>query len=160
MYIRRSLEKKILEISEASEMNFRLYDWGRKSEDRVLMLEDALDFIEYHKLSDDALKPLRAAKTPDQVGGDGKAPVMPGSAKAGASDPVMPGSASAKAGASAPVMPGSDRASLTLTAGTCALIPADYSDFFLVPGRKDTVLLEAYIARTEPDDTYHGEEPE
>ena len=78
-----------------------------------------------------------AIKTPNQVGGDAKAPVMPGSDRA-----------SLPAGA------------LTLTAGTCALIPADYPDFFLVPCRKGTVLLEAYIARTEPDDTYHGEEPE
>ena len=181
---------KILEISEASEMNFRLYDWGRKSEDRVLLLEDALDFIDYRKLSEDALKPLQAAegekgthwvdeeemiihrlplsetlhiyterfesfilytcvsgevsiKTPDQVGGDAKVPVMPG--------PDRASPASAKAGSPAPV---------TLTAGTCALIPADHPDFFLVPCRKDTVVLESYIARTEPDDTYHGEDPE
>ena len=181
---------KILEISEASEMNFRLYDWGRKDEDRVLLLEEALDFIDYRKLSDEALKPLRAAqsdkgshwvdeeemiihclplsdtlhiyterfesfilytcvsgevaiKTPDQVGGDGKAGASIVSAKAGA-----------------PVTPSPDRASLTLTAGACALIPADHPDFFLVPCQKDTVVLEAYIARTEPDDTYHGAEPE
>ncbi len=196
---------KILEISEASEMNFRLYDWGRKSEDRVLLLEDALDFIDYRKLSDEALKPLRAAKTPDQVGGDDN---MPGSDRASLTHWVdeeemiihcLPLSdtlhiytdrfesfilytcvsgevaiqtpdrvgGDGKAGASivsakagVPVTPGPDRASLTLTAGTCTLIPADHPDFFLVPCQKDTVVLESYIARTEPDDTYHGEEPE
>ena len=178
---------KILEISEASEMNFRLYDWGRKSEDRVLMLEDALDFIEYRKLSDEALRPLRAGKTPAQASGEqasgthwvdeeemiihclplsdtlhiytdrfesfilytcvsGEVSIQ---AQAGATEASA--SAAAKAGSPAPV---------TLTAGTCALIPADHPDFFLVPRTKDTVLLETYIARTEPDDTYHGEEPE
>ncbi len=174
---------KILEISEASEMNFRLYDWGRKSEDRMLMLEDALDFIDYRKLSEDALRPLRTA----QVGGEHSGP---GSAsgvhwvdeeemiihRLPLSDTLhiyterfesfilytcvsgevsiqtgTAGAAATKAGSPAPV---------TLTAGTCALIPADHPDFFLVPRAKDTVLLEAYIDRTEPDDTYHGEEPE
>ena len=177
---------KILEISEASEMNFRLYDWGRKSEDRLLMLEDALDFIDYHQLSEEALQPLRAKQPLAQAGSvhapeqasathwvdeeemiihrlplsdtlhiyterfesfilytcvSGEVSIQTGTA----------GAAATKAGSPAPV---------TLTAGTCALIPADHPDFFLVPRTKDTVLLEAYIARTEPDDTYHGEDPE
>ena len=164
---------KILEISEASEMNFRLFDWGRKSEDRMLMLEDALDFIDYRKLSDDALRPLRAAQTPVHAG-EGQAsgthwvdeeemiihrlPLsdtlhiyterfesfilytcvsgevsIQAQSKAGSTT-------SAEAGSPAPV---------TLTAGTCVLIPADYPDFFLVPCKKDTVLLEAYISRND-----------
>ncbi len=174
---------KILEISEASEMNFRLFDWGRKSEDRMLMLEDALDFIEYRKLSADALQPLRSAKTPDQVGGDDKAHVMPGSDWASLTHWVdeeemiihrLPLSdtlhiyterfesfilytcvsgevsiqAQSKAGSTTSAEAGSP-VPVTLTAGTCALIPADYPDFFLVPCRKDTVLLEAYISRND-----------
>ncbi len=176
---------KILEISEASEMNFRLYDWGRKSEDRMLMLEDALDFIEYRKLADDALRPLRTAQVGGEHSGPGSASgvhwvdeeemiihhlplsdtlhiyterfesfILYTCVSGEVSIQVQSGSGSttsAKAGSPAPV---------TLTAGTCTLIPADHPDFFLVPRAKDTVLLEAYIDRTEPDDTYHGEEPE
>ncbi|MBP5539908.1 MAG: class I mannose-6-phosphate isomerase [Bacteroidales bacterium] len=173
---------KILEISEASEMNFRLYDWGRKSEDRMLMLEDALDFIEYRQLSDEALQPLRGIQAPAQAGSEnspaeqasgthwvdeeemiihrlplsdtlhiyterfesfilytcvsGEVSIQTNTATDAAS------TASAKGGLPAPVI---------LTAGACALIPADHPDFFLVPRRKDTVLLEAYIARNDTD---------
>lgn len=175
---------KILEISEASEMNFRLYDWGRKSEDRLLMLEDALDFIEYRKLSDEALRPLRA----EQAGSENSAAAQASGThwvdeeemiihRLPLSDTLhiyterfesfilytcVSGEVSIQAAAAgadtAAAAKSASPASVTLTAGACALIPADHPDFFLVPRQKDTVLLEAYIARTEPDDTYHGED--
>ena len=173
---------KILEISEASEMNFRLYDWGRKSEDRVLMLEDALDFIEYRKLPEDALRPLRADQVPEQAGEQASGTHWADEEEmmihrlplsdtlhiyterfesfilyTCVSGEVSIQTQAGATGASAAAQAGS---SVTLATGTCALIPADHPDFFLVPRTKDTILLEAYIARTEPDDTYHGEEPE
>lgn len=166
---------KILEISEASEMNFRIYDWERKTggtsapeasgeDGRPILLEDAMDFIDYRQLPAAALSPLRSDIP---FGQRGKDPVTPLCEEAefvvrrlAVNDPLcirtercdsfllyvcVNGELSVQVG-------GTDIS--TVSAGGCFLIPADHPDFFLVPQRKDTLLLEIFMERSRTEDEF------
>ena len=172
---------KILEISEASEMNFRIYDWGRAADgvsspeasgedERPILLEDALDFIDYRKLPAPALCPLRSDIPLDQRGKEPLTPLCEEEEfvvrRLAVNDPLHIRTEQyegfilyACVGGEVSVQCRSEGRPLNtiVPCGQCVLIPADMEDFFLVPQRKDTVLLEIFIARSETDDGYAQE---
>lgn len=153
---------KLLEISEASEMNFRLYDWGRTTDGapspeasegngRPILLEEALDFIEYKRLPVEALRPLPDGKAVREEFVVNRLTV---------NDPLHVYTEQFEsfilyvcAGGEVSVQSrlAGNTLNTIVSCGQAVLIPADMEDFFLVPRQKDTLLLEVHLARTEEE---------
>lgn len=147
----------LLEVSEASPLDFCLSGWGKEVPedefDSSLSLVEALDFIDY-----------KAYKTPEKTEGklvkrreftvtrlDLKDPLHIIGEEAGsfAVYTCIEGEASIQ-------IPGEDKSldSFILAAGETVLVPAEVDDFYLVPRRSDTVLIEAMVDKFEEDDKY------
>ena len=156
---------KINEIQEASDITFRLYDWGRElnpATRREMHLEEALDCIDYHKYDEEACCchlsdedsvrvlvespqfiitsiPLRSA-----------AKVKMEEFKSCVVYICTKGSARIEA----------DGQAWTISAGETVLIPASLDLIMLTPSAEGTHLLQAHLPQPPKDDVYDGPEPE
>lgn len=148
---------KVIEIQESSELNFRIYDWGHKDENRPIMLEEALDFINYaaydinnahpqgHLLEG---APIHLAERDEFIIN-----------KLCVSDPLHIYTEQfesfivyvcAEGEISIQSQQGkvqSETQQVVLSRGQAVLIPADMKDFFIVPRQRDSVILETHISR-------------
>lgn len=148
----------LLEVSEASPLDFCLYGWGEEvSEvqfDSALGLIEALDFIDYRA----STVTSGAENSPKLVKSDEftanrlelKDPVhiIPGE-NGGFSIYVC---ISGEASVQVPAHGGME--STILTAGETVLVPAEIDDFYLVPRQGGTVLVEVLVEREEEPDAY------
>ena len=147
----------MLEVSEASPLDFCLFDWGNEASedefDETLTLVDALDFIDYK------------AYTPSEEAPDGKLVKTPEFTvtRMDLKDPVhiLAGEnggfavyfcASGEASVQVPATGGME--STVLSAGETVLVPAEIDDFYLVPRQGGTVLVEVLVEREEEPDAY------
>ncbi|MBO4916801.1 MAG: hypothetical protein J5374_02840 [Bacteroidales bacterium] len=165
----------LLEVSEASPLDFCLHGWGGEVPedefDPALSLEEALDFIDFRSFR-------RYAPQDDSNVIPGASSVIPGGAKESGTlvkcpeftatkmdlkDPlhIMAGEnggfavyfcVSGEASVQVPVPGGME--STVLAAGETVLVPAEVDDFFLVPRQSGTVLVEVLVEREEEADAY------
>lgn len=165
---------EIAEISESSPLDFRLFDWGRKGEldpfDAELSLEEAFDFIDYR-----AWKPADALAVRDDKGSlrltDNKEFTA---AEIRLSEALHVSCSdfgsfiaylciSGEASIQIPADPESGRKDLeTYVMGRdeVILVPAEVTDFFLVPRASDTVILETVMSPRSEEDSYGGKASE
>lgn len=132
----------LLEIAESSELWFRLYDWGKT--DRELHLEEAFDLIDLkgkiagHAAGTDATEQFTVNAIP-----------LTDALKSHRDEDdtfllyvCVKGAAVVQA----------DGTNYGLKTGEVVLVPAEVSDFFLLPAEKDTMLLEVRMdPRSEND---------
>lgn len=145
---------KIVEISECSELTFSIHDWGDGlSEGEELLLEEALDLIEYSSAEPVPVRGSVLAEIPQFKVTELKlsAPLQISS--------EQPGSFTlytcAKGGASIQVPQEEENGSLReypLKAGQSLLVPAEVDTFFLVPTSDGTVLLESLVEHQDVQD--------
>lgn len=164
---------KIAEIQEASDMTFRLYDWGREfnpATRREMHLDDALDSINYKKYDEAACSchletdPAKAVEK-----GEGVRVLV--------EDPhfvitslslTAPAKIAMEQFRSCVVfqcLTGSltvqcDGASFPLAAGETMLIPASLDTVTLIPAAGGTHLLQVHLPQPPKDDVYDGPEPD
>ena len=146
----------LLEVGEASPLDFCLYDWGREgsneASDTGLGLEEALDFIDFK-----AYAPAGAPEGKLARGDEFTA------TKLELKDPVriVAGEDGGFAvyfcvsGEAAIQVHGPDAIESTVirTAET-VLVPAEINEFYLVPRQAGTVLVEVLVEREEKPDEY------
>ncbi|MBO5596287.1 MAG: class I mannose-6-phosphate isomerase [Bacteroidales bacterium] len=132
----------LLEIAESSELWFRLYDWGKT--ERELHLEEAFDLIDLkgkiagHAAGTDATEQFTVNAIP-----------LTDALKSHRDEDdtfllyvCVKGAAVVQA----------DGTNYGLKTGEVVLVPAEVSDFFLLPAEKDTMLLEVRMdPRSEND---------
>ena len=160
---------KIAEIQEASDITFRLYDWGRElnpATRREIHLDEALDCIDYKKY-DEAANCCHLGK--DNAEADGvrvlaespqfiisslrlkePAKVKMEEFKSCVVFMCVDGSATVQTGG----------ASYPIASGETMLIPASLDDLLLVPGPDGVHLLQTHLPQPPKDDVYEGPEPE
>lgn len=148
----------LLEISEASDLNLAISDWGRKNGGQALMLEEALDLIDYRKLPVEALRPIPVKE-------DGVVAHLVSRDeflinRLRVDDPLHIYTeqyesfilyACVRGEVSVQWHEGEKTENAVLRAGQALLIPAEMEDFFLVPREKGSVLIEAYLQREDHD---------
>ena len=151
----------VAEIQESSDLTFRLYDWGREDSEetaRPMHLEEAFDLIDFGKC-DTQVYIKKAAegniftcrefrvnlmeiRQPLQIGHPGYFIVY----------------VCTEGELSIQVHSGDDTDKKTdeyrLKKGESILIPADMSDFYLVPVDRDTTILEVMPGETDELDSY------
>ena len=147
----------LLEVSEASPLDFCLYGWDSEVDedefDTALGLVEALDFIDYkaYKPSDDAPEG-KLVKSPEfsVTKLDLKDPVhiLAGENGGFAVYVCIGGEASVQV----PAAGGME--STILASGETVLVPAEIDDFYLVPRQAGTVLVEILVEREEEADAY------
>jgi len=150
----------LLEVSEASPLDFCLHDWGdglpEDEFDPALGLEEALDFIDFKAFKDvmpgSDLASHTLVKCPEFTATrlDLKDPVHINAGTDGgfAVYACVSGEASVQVPA-----PGGMESTL-LRAGETVLVPAEVDDFYLVPRQSGTVLVEVLVDREEEPDAY------
>ena len=146
---------EILEIGEASPLDFCLCAWGEEVHpdefDPALSLIEALDFIQYKRFTAPALpggdkladlpqfrvERLRLP-APMVITHEANAPFLLYCCITGAADVQLP-------------LPGGQSLDFPLRAGETILVPSECTEFRLVPTGRDTALLETTVLRTETD---------
>ncbi len=130
---------RLLEIAEASELGFRLHDWG--AEGREIHLEEAFDLIDF-----------RQAPRPEPLKTDLLAAVPQFTVHRIALLAALKSHASEEdsflvyvctRGAAALQLP--TRENYHLKAGDVLLVPSEVCDFYLIPEDNDTELLEVRL---------------
>ena len=136
----------LVEIAEASELWFRLYDWGK--DDRELHLEEAFDLIDFRK--------YRVARKEEQNGAIAITPQFTVNQFA-LSQPLKStrdeddtfllyyctkGQADIQA----------DKVNYKMKEGDLILVPAEVNEFFLLPETQDAELLEIRMDPRQEDD--------
>lgn len=164
---------KIAEIQEASDMTFRLYDWGREfnpATRREMHLDEALDSINYKKY-DEAACSCHLETDPAKAVEKGE------SVRVLVEDPhfvitslslTAPAKIAMEQFRSCVVfqcLTGSltvqcDGASFPLAAGETMLIPASLDTVTLIPAAGGTHLLQVHLPQPPKDDVYDGPEPD
>ncbi|MBQ6912164.1 MAG: class I mannose-6-phosphate isomerase [Bacteroidales bacterium] len=131
----------LLEVAEASELWFRLHDWG--SSERELHLEEAFDLIDLSgKISAHKGEVVTDQFTVHQI------PLAEALKSHRDEDDTfllyicLKGAAVLQA----------DGENYKLGKGELILVPAEVNDFFLVPGERDTLLMEVRMDPRESDD--------
>ena len=154
---------EILEVSESSPLDFCLCGWGEEVSpeefDTALSLEEALDFIDY--------KAWKAPEAPHYHKGEvvRKLIDIPEFTVTllQLGDPLHIYSerfdsfilySCIRGEASVQIDVLGQTARFPLMAGETMLVPAECPDFFLVPGDRDTVILETTVAPREEQDSY------
>jgi len=147
----------MLEVSEASPLDFCIFDWGNEvSEDEfddALTLVEALDFIDYKAYSPSGEVPEgKLVKRPEFTATkmDLKDPVHINAGTDGGFAVYF--CASGEASVQVPAAGGME--STVLRAGETVLVPAEIDDFYLVPRQSGTVLVEILVEREEEADAY------
>lgn len=164
----------IAEIQESSDMTFRLYDWGREFNPktaRKMHLDEAIDLINYGKFDDRLYHkgPLwedgdkgdgvirQLVKCPQFTVNEMKvnSPLKIEKEKFGGFIIYMCINGGAAIQVPVPDGKGGKMTESTeLKKGETVLVPADMSDFVIVPTEKDTLLVEAMVERQEEVDNY------
>ena len=145
---------KILEIAEASELNLRLYDWGRNDSKRELHLEDAIDLINYK-----AYDPSLNLKPHNHDFLLSDAPEF-NITKLVLTDTLHIYSENYKSFIIYTCIEGEAHIEIqkeekySLTKGESILIPAGMEDFYLVSDSCSAILLESYLKVEEKIDNY------
>ena len=145
---------EILEIAESSPLDFCLCAWGEEVHpdefDTSLTLVDALDFIDYRRFGAPAPAGDRLADLPqlrvERLSLD--APLAYTQSE-GASFVLY----SCIRGGAIVQLPlaGGQSLDFRLPAGETVLVPAECAEYRLLPGERDTLLLETTVHRTETD---------
>lgn len=151
----------LLEISEASPLDFCLTGWGEQvpeSEfDSALSIVEAMDFIDYAAykgspitLSGEMITGLakRQEFTVNHL--DLKDPVHILAERADSFTIYT----CAEGAASVQIISGDKTDNYNLNAGETLLIPAEIEDFYLVPRQSGTELIEVFVERKEEPDQY------
>lgn len=176
---------KIAEIQEASDITFRLYDWGREfnpATRREIHLDEALDCINYRKYDEAACSCHLDGLTAGE-GDDGGVKVLvndphfiitsmamrkPARIKMEefkscivyiclSGEAAVTSGEEARRGAAAGKT--SDAGPWTLKAGETMLIPASMEDLQIVPAPGGVHLLQVHLPQPPKDDIYDGPEP-
>ena len=145
---------EILEIAEASPMDFCLCGWGEEVHpdefDPALSLVDALDFISYRRFEAEIpvgdrladLPQLRVDRlrlsAPLAISQPDGAPFSLYSCLQGGASVRLP-------------LPGGQSLAFVLHAGETMLVPAECAEYQLLPAERDTLLLETTVQRKETD---------
>lgn len=154
---------KIAEIQEASDITFRLYDWGRENNPatrREIHLDEALDSIDYkkydeaaccaHLTEDDGVRVLAECPqfivTSLPLREPAKVAMEP--FKSCVVYSCLRGGVRVETGG----------ARYTLTAGETMLIPATADDLLLIPDAGGAHLLQTHLPQPPKDDVYEGPE--
>ena len=164
---------KIAEIQEASDMTFRLFDWGREfnpATRRQMHLDEALDSINYRKYDEAACScHLETDAAAAVRKGDGVRVLV--------NDPhFILTSLSLIAPAKVPMtefkscvvlqcLAGSlkveaDGKLFPLSAGETMLIPVSLDDLLLIPDTGGAHLLQVHLPQPPKEDVYEGPEPD
>ena len=153
----------LLEVSEASPLDFCLSGWGREvPEDEFddnLSLVEALDFIDYK-----AYKPVphadgklvkRREMTVTELNLKDPVHIIGEEAGSFAVYTCVAGEASVQ-------VPDEDKRmdSYIIAAGDTVLVPSEVDDFYLVPRQSGTILIEAMVDKFEEEDKYIDPEAE
>jgi mannose-6-phosphate isomerase len=164
---------KIAEIQEASDLTFRLYDWGREfnpATRRAIHLDEALDCINYRKYDEAAccchLEGLQGGKNTADNGVrvlvDDPHFVITSLRLFSPARIRMEDFKSCLVlicvGGSATVVQDENR--YTLAAGETMLIPASLDTLQVVPSQGGAHLLQVHLPQPPKDDVYDGPEPE
>ncbi|MCQ2143801.1 MAG: class I mannose-6-phosphate isomerase [Bacteroidales bacterium] len=156
----------IAEIQESSDMTFRLYDWGREfnpATARKMHLDEAMDVINY-----DMFDAANYRKGPAWGTEEKAVEVLAGRpeftvTKYNLTEPLKVSTEQSDsfmvyvcpAGEAAIEVPsGAGMDNYILHKGETILVPAEVGNFFVVPRDKDTIVLEAYVARHDDTDMY------
>lgn len=174
----------LVEVEDSSDMTFRLYDWGREADPataRAIHLDEAIDLIDYRKFDESNYRkgPMWEHECecegechchdegPKVVDTLVEAPQFKVT-KLDLTDPLHIYTEQFESfiiyvcveGAASVQVPSEDENgqpkmdSYEFAKGETIMIPADMSDFFLVPRDKDTVILEAVSRPAEEIDGY------
>ena len=166
----------IAEIQEASDITFRLYDWGREfnpATRREMHLDEALDCIDYRKYDETACCCHLGSPAGDGVRVLVDAPqfvitslpltaparIRPDSFKSCIVFQCTAGSLKVTFGSDSPDA-SEARDSYTLSAGETMLIPASLDEVLLVPTSDSAHVLQVHLPEPPKDDVYEGPEPE
>lgn len=160
---------KVMEISESSPLDFRLFNWGREFDgdefDASLNLEEAFDFIDYKKYNCGHCC-CEGHGVADKLTDCEEFAVS----KIDLADPLHIYSGQFDSFVVYTSVAGEAMVQIRMEDGKNAnyqigeyqsiLIPAEVPDFFLLPMSKETVLLETVVDRRSEKDSYTGEECE
>ena len=145
---------EILEIAESSPLDFCLCAWGEEVHpdefDTSLTLVDALDFIDYRRFGASAPAGDRLADLPQlRVERLSLAAPLAYTQSEGAFFVLY----SCIRGGAIVQLPlaGGQSLDFRLPAGETVLVPAECAEYRLLPGERDTLLLETTVHRTETD---------
>jgi len=151
---------KIVEIAESSELVFNVHSWGASAtEDEQLMLEEAFDMIDFRMNDQQPLRDIRIADEPEfrvtRMDLDAALKVSSEQPGSFALYHCVKGEASVQVSAEG----GSgSMVDYPLTAGHTILVPSELTEFYLVPMKAGTVLLETLVEKRSQLDEYTGEE--
>lgn len=147
----------LLEVSEASPLDFCLSGWGKEVPDdefdSSLSIVEALDFIDYkaYKAQEPSGGKLVKRREFTVTGLDLKDPLHIIGEEAGsfAIYTCIEGEASIQ-------VPGEDKSmdNYIIRAGETVLVPAEVDDFYLVPRQGGTMLMETMVDKFEEKDEY------
>lgn len=153
----------LLEVSEASPLDFCLSGWGKEVPadefDSALSIVEAMDFINYsaHKESEAPQQDAsgltrrltkRQEFTVNEITLTDPLHIFTDRADSFTLYTCIDGEASIQ------IRNDNDMDSYILTAGSTMLVPAEIEDFFLVPRQSGTVLIEALVEAEELPDRY------
>ena len=146
----------LLEVSEASPLDFCLYGWGaeitEEEFDGALGLVEALDFIDYKAYEPTSAPEGKLAKgdefTVTRMDLKDALHIIAGENGGFAVYFCVSGEASVQV----PSTGGME--STVIKTGETVLVPAEIDDFYLVPRQSGTVLVEVLVEREEEADEY------
>lgn len=165
----------IAEIQESSDVTFRLYDWGREfnpATARKMHLEEAIDIINYAPYDDSLWHRGPLWNGDGEKGGDVSETLVRCPQftvrKLNVTDALRISSGTitsfmvyicteGEVGIQVPVAGEDGKKRMdnyVLSKGQTILIPADMTDFFIVPRERKSVLIEATVDRREAEDGY------
>ena len=134
----------LVEVSECSDLFFRVHDWGRG--ERETHLEEAFDLIDF--------KPYRPAFTVTEFTLSDPVHIFSEEERSFQLYACLHGAAMAEV----PSEDGRSSERYPVKAGEVLLVPAEVHDFFLVPSDRDTLLLETILEPRVETDSYTGED--
>lgn len=163
---------KIAEVQEASDITFRLYDWGREhdpSTRREMHLEEALDCIDYRRYDETSCSCHLASEIhADKAAGDAHLLIESPQFVITSLQLQMPAEVSTESLQSCIVylcMEGqvtvsADGADYPLAAGETMLMPASLDRHRLTPGAGGVRLLRVHLPQPPQEDLYPEKEEE
>lgn len=151
----------LLEVSEASPMDFCLSNWGAEAPenefDGALTIVEAMDFIDYGAYKDQPVTAGEGAVTKlakrqefsaNHIALKDPVHIFAERADSFTIYTCISGTATIQ------VPEGSGAANYQLGAGETLLVPAEVEDFFLVPRQSGTELIEVLVEKSEEADGY------
>lgn len=167
----------VAEVQESSDLTFRLYDWGREfnpATARKMHLEEAIDVIDYKKFDASAnyLTAAQVEALPCEAGRRVLAEepqyklsklTLTEPLKVNTADldtflvyMCLEGSAAIYVGDE--LKEGDEDNTFVLGQGETTLIPADVTNFYIIPLTAECTVLETYTPGADELDSYTGEE--